>query len=156
MLRTSAPLIGALGSIAMPSLALFRRIAIAALLIAFVLPLTKCTSTSKDGVTTVDYQYPFEHVVDGIKAITANETHDLDSIILGAATIAIFFIPAAIAGVRARIQSIIYISLAAPAEWLLYEWTTIGTPQAGGIIAMSCWAVLFIVSALTLRAKDAT
>ena len=129
--------------------------AIAALLFAFVLPLTKCTSTSKDGVTTVDYQYPFEHVVDGIKAITANETDKLDSIVLAALTMAVFFLPAAIAGSRVRIQSITHIFLAVPAEWLVYEWTTIGTPQAGGIIAMSCWAMLFIVAVLTLRAKDA-
>jgi hypothetical protein len=48
------------------------------------------------------------------------------------------------------LQSIVHMVLAVPAEWLLYEWSTIGDLQIGGVLAMLSWAALFVIAVITL------
>ncbi len=140
----------------MPRLVLVRRFAITALLIAFFLPLSKCSQTAADGTITVDYKYPIENVVAGTQTLFSKEPTDYDDIVLALLTLAVFFLPAAIAVVKTRTQSIAHLVLTGPAEWLLYSLSTIGDPQPGGIIAMSAWGVLFLVAVISFLGRDTT
>ena len=140
----------------MPRLVLVRRFAIFALLIAFFLPLSKCSQTAADGTITVDYEYPVENIVAGTQTLLSKEPTDYDDIVLALLTLAVFFLPAAIAVVKTRTQSIVHLVLTSPAEWLLYSLSTVGDPQAGGIIAMSAWGVLFFAGVIDLLSRDTT
>jgi hypothetical protein len=133
---------------------MLRRIAIAALLIAFFLPLSKCSWTATDGSVKIDYEYPVEFVVEGAQGLPFSDEPDFDAVLLAVVTLAVFFLPLAIITMKTRTQSLVHVVLAAPAEWLLYLWATIGDPQAGGFIAMTAWGVLFITGVITLMRRE--
>lgn len=132
---------------------MLRRSAIIALMLAFFLPLTKCSQTTPNWVSSYDYQFPIENVTEGINEVMKHGFVDMGSLALALITIVVFFLPAALAGCRLTLQSIVHLVMAIPAEWLLYHWTTIGQPQVGGIIAMLSWALLFVVGVTTLWLK---
>ena len=140
----------------MTKLVIVRRIAIAALLIAFFLPLSKCSQTAADGSVEVDYRYPVEIVVDGAQGLAANDAPDFDAVLLALLTLSVFFLPASIIATRTRTQSIVHLVLTAPAEWLLFTLSTIGAPQAGGFIAMSAWGVLCVAGVISLMRREST
>ena len=132
-----------------------RNIAITALLIAFFLPLTKCTTTTPAGISCDDYSFPFENVTSAARDIYKNGLAAIDSIPLAVVTLAVFFVPISMTKMRRKTQSIAHMVLTGPAEWLLYHWTTIGEPQIGGIIAMLSWLALFGIAVASLLRTDA-
>ena len=130
-----------------------RRLAAFALLACFFLPLSKCTSSSQGGAPMDDYRFPFEHVTQAVDDFQEQGTLLTDSLPLLLVTLVVFLAPIAVLKLGTTFQSIAHIVLAAPAEWLLYEWSTIGQMQIGGVLAMLSWAVLFVVGAFTLWKK---
>ena len=152
MLRTSAPLIGALGVIKMGTIRRLRIATSLVLLICFVLPMSKCTTREKDGSVSFDYQFPFENITNGIKAIHSDGLLGADSSPLIFATLIVFFSPIGLLQLSGRTQSILHICLGIPAEWLLYYWTTVGQPQIGGLLSMASWGLLMALGLISLRA----
>ncbi len=129
---------------------MIRKLATITLLVAFLLPLTKCTSLSQDGVPSDDYEYPFENIADAVTEVRAGGDEAAGSIILGILTMLVFFLPAALIRLSLKTQSVIHIVIAGPSLWVLYHWTTVGDPQLGGILAMLSWSALLCSAVMAL------
>ncbi len=130
--------------------ATLRKIAAFGLLACFFLPLSKCTLSSGVGATTDDYRFPFEHITQGINDVREQGTLLVDSLPLMIVTFIVFLGPVAMLRLGAALQSRVHLALAVPAEWLLYQWSTIGELQIGAVLAMLSWAVLCIAGVMTL------
>ena len=137
----------------MSRLITFRKGAALLLLLCFFLPLSKCTSSVKDGTITPDYKFPFENVTESFNDIRAGGISSFDGIPLLLITLIVFFGPVGILKCSEIAQSVSLVVVALPIEWLLYNWTTIGQPQIGGVLAMTCWAILFFTSIAVLWAR---
>jgi hypothetical protein len=64
----------------------------------------------------------------------------------------VFFVPAVCLGLKARPQAVIYLLSSFASAYFLVAWVFVFATRAeiGGILAISCWALLFGVSCKTL------
>jgi hypothetical protein len=127
-----------------------REIACIVLLLCFFLPLSKCSETQEDGSITSDYIFAFDHFTVVLNEVSGEPAIDVSELPLLLVTLVVFFVPAALWKLKPKIQASIQMTLAIPAEGLLYDWATVGDPQIGGVLAILCWLVLFIIALMQI------
>ncbi|WP_028103706.1 hypothetical protein [Pseudoduganella violaceinigra] len=129
-----------------------KRVAAILLAICFVLPLSRC-STKPDPqahiVAKDSYVYGYEMA---LASWTDLRGKDPKGIYWLLAIFNVFFVPLAVLGLKAKAQSIIYFFGSLVSAFFLYLWVFVFATDAeiGGIIAIACWALLFITSCSTI------
>jgi len=138
------------------ALAWIRRVASIALMLCFVLPLSTCAQkadpadTAKAALQPPSTLHGFDLVKQGWNDLGAGKTSD--GIAMLFAVFAVFFRPAAVLVLGARMHAACCL-LASPASaFLLNSWVFWFSTRAeiGGLLAVACWALLFCSSGATL------
>lgn len=121
------------------------------LVLCFVLPLSMCSKKDFDlngkAVTTDVYAYGYELAIQGWTDLKGGD------LLAGAgllfAVFTVFFLPIVCWKLKEKPQSILLFLSAFPAGYFLYLWVFVFVTfsEYGGIIAVGCWGVLFVISA---------
>jgi len=129
-----------------------RKLVSVLLLLAMVLPLSKCAGkvdpgTGKAAADTVFYGV--QMIADGFAALGEPNLADVGSLL---ALLTVFLLPVGTLLLRASWQAPILLVGSAPASHFLYYWVLAfpSTPLFGGLLAMACWAVLVATSVIEL------
>jgi hypothetical protein len=131
---------------------LVKKLASFALLVCFVLPLSKCTAKvdlQGNFEPTASYLYGFDLAE---KGLTDLRDQKLDGAISLLAVFTVFFLPVFCMVFKARLQAILLLFAGLVSEYLLFCWVIVfaTSPQMGGIVAMICWAILLWMSGATI------
>lgn len=136
----------------MNSLPNIRKLASILLLLAMVLPLSKCTGktdpgTGKAAADTVFYGV--EMISNGFAALAEPTLADIGALLV---LLTVFLLPVGVMLLRASWQAPILLVGSAPASHFLYYWVLVfpSTPLIGGLLAVACWTVLIVTSAIEL------
>lgn len=133
-------------------MALIRKISAILLLLCFVLPLSKCTTTKTTetgkAVVADEYQIGYKVVQKGFTQI---ENGDISTgLIQLLAVVNVFFLPLICLGLREKLQIPIHLIAGISAGYFLFIWVFLTTPLYGGILALACWVMLFSMSIVVL------
>lgn len=126
---------------------MLKRLAAFVLLCCFFLPLSKCTWEDKLQGKTVqheDIHYPYASVMAGIGSLGESKATDKLWLL---AELAVFFVPAACLMLSEKLQTWIHVLAAPAAQFMLYveTWFYSGL-QYGGVLAIACWGLLFLLA----------
>ncbi len=129
---------------------MLRRLASILLLLCFVLPLSKCAAKqdpvgapAKPDIVFSGYQMAQEWASE----VGGGRWRSFGPLI---AIVLVFALPIAVLWVFEPLRSTVLALGAIPALYTLQLWVFLFKPQLGGILAISCWVTLFILSVLTL------
>jgi len=129
-----------------------RRLASILLLLAMVLPLSKCTGkvdpgTGKAAADTIFYGY---QMISAEFAALSEPSWSGIAALLALSTV--FLLPAGTMLLRATWRAPILLIGSAPATHFLYYWVLAfpSMPLIGGLLAMACWATLILTSVIEL------
>lgn len=132
----------------MKTLLTIRRMASVLLLLAMVLPLSKCAGkvdpgTGKAAADIVFYGYRM--IADGFATLGAPTVADLASLL---ALLTVFLLPLGALLLRPTWQAPILVVASVPASHFLYHWVLVfsSTPMAGGLLAGACWIAITVSS----------
>jgi len=147
------------------SLSLIRKIASLLLLLCFVLPLSTCeskrqpqqevqpptqsqagnTQTVQENVAKDKSLYGYVLLSDGWDDLRKNKTPASSMTMF--AVIIVFFLPCCLLTLREKVQAIISLLASVVASYVLFIWVFFcGTPRVGGMLAITCWSSLFLIS----------
>lgn len=129
---------------------LIRKVASALLLLCFVLPLSRCTYTNKDGVTSSNDFYAFSMVYAMAEEIVTRKINPIENIGYILMYLAIFIFPTLYIFLKPMPQSVVTILSSIPAFYFLYPHFYLYIPLIGGWLALISWVILAIISALTI------
>lgn len=134
------------------TLTLIKKVAAILLLVCFVLPLSRCTTKAEIGAENAvkeTHLYAYELAGAAWNDVKANEAGGLSALF---AVLNVFFVPAICLALRDRLQAAIYFFASFVSAYFLYCWVFVFSTRAeiGGIIATSCWMLLFGISCVTL------
>jgi hypothetical protein len=132
-----------------------RKIASIVLAICFVLPLSQCTTPieHQGRMLATDTQlHGFDLVRDGLAAIWRG---DAKGALLLPAVAIVFFVPVLCLRLREQRQALIHFIGALVSAYCLFVWVFVFAtrPRIGGLLAASCWGVLFCIGGATLSRR---
>lgn len=150
----------------MAGASLLRKLASLLLLVCFVLPLSKCGPRKAEPVVGNVYSaavtapphaevakfedviwYGYEVLEDLVTRVAAGKFREMPFLIV---MVVAFFVPAATMGLREPWRSTCQLLAPFPSLYVLQVLTFIGTPQFGGLLALTCWVILLILSTWSL------
>jgi hypothetical protein len=128
-----------------------KRLASILLAFCFFLPLSECTTHKADGTPVVSRHYGVEMAADSWESLIRADHSPLKSAMGLLLALVVFFAPLASAWLPQMVQAGCDLAAALIALWFLAIWVFVfGSPQYGGLLAMTCWLVLLTLSCHTL------
>jgi len=135
-------------------LAWIKKTAAILLAICFVLPLSRCESkvAPRDhAAPIVTHLVGYELATDALSDFKEDPARNVMVLL---AVFNVFFVPIISLRLKERPQAGIYVLSSFASAYILSGWVFVWAtkPEIGGVVAITCWALLFVASTLTFWA----